>query len=261
MVFKDVKLVERVVLQPSELTTNFRAIIQERLAKRLEGVCSHHGLVRRGSIRTVACQGGRVRSFSLNGDVEFAVTFDAQVANPARGDVVEARVTSTNKLGVLATVLDPESLDPVLEIVLVRNGIRGTKPDPTLESVVVGQSMLVEIVGRRYQLNDTKISAVGMIAAAPPPARVRPTTPLAAAAEELEEGGSPEFSSVEGEEDDDVSISLESANDSEPVDSDALSAKGYDDEGVDEDEASLDEDEDGGGASDDDDDVDSFSGF
>ncbi len=105
-----------------------------------------------------------MRPFTLNGDVEFAATFMADVLNPPPGTIVEARVVNTNRLGVMAVVSDEESEQPLMEIIVVKGGIRGTEDDPRLDNVNIGQVIRVEVVGKRFQLNDTKISVVGRLA-------------------------------------------------------------------------------------------------
>lgn len=148
-IFLDTILSDKVCLSPIIIRDGLKEVIVERLKNRFENVCTHHGFIRQDSIEIVKYSLGQVRTFSLNGDVIFNVMYKAQVCNPAIGSTVSAKVVNMNKFGILA-----ESLG-ILEIIVPREDL----------TIVykVGQDISVNILGKKFELGDTKLSIVGKI--------------------------------------------------------------------------------------------------
>ena len=169
-IFTESLLNDKVRLLPSQLSNNLREVISVILKSRHEGKCSKNGYIRPGSLEVLKISPGSLRMVSLNGDVIFNVQCKAQVCNPAIGTVVKALITNTNKFGILAevgiTTVDPDSLSdatiPVLEVIITKQGI-GIAGTVNLEKLRVGDTINVEILGKKFELNDTKVSAIGKV--------------------------------------------------------------------------------------------------
>jgi DNA-directed RNA polymerase subunit E'/Rpb7 len=155
-IFSRHQLVEKIVIQAADLTSDYENRILQKLRSKYEGVCSHNGLIRVGSIEIENSGGGTVRSFSLNGDVEFLVTFLADVLNLATGSIIECRVVNTNRMGVMALLTEADVT--LAEIIIVRGGVNGDEVDPRLDEVQVGHVVRVEVVGKRFQVRFFKKS-------------------------------------------------------------------------------------------------------
>jgi hypothetical protein len=100
----------------------------------------------------------------LNGDVEYIVKYSADVCNPAVGSSVKAKVVNQNMFGILAecSIKNGSITRPVLEIIIAK--VSSTNdPEVNVESVNVGDIINVEIVGKKFELDDTKITIVGKI--------------------------------------------------------------------------------------------------
>lgn len=238
---------DRVVLPADRVCKGLEATVLARLKDRFEGICSHHGYIRRGSIALERCSQGQVRVFSLNGDVEFIVHFSAEVCNPCNGTVVEGRVVNTNRFGIMAVVSVDDALTgeklPVLEAIVVRGGIDGSGPDPRMDAVQVGHVVRIEILGKRYQLNDTKIPVVARLALDDAPGA---PDDRADAADDVHA-----FMKATGDDDEDA-LALEGSDvdddASEPGDYDSDDDAGNEVDDADEDEDMFDEDADADGA-------------
>ena len=163
-VFSRLALKEAVVLKPRQLDKRYEESVADILKSKYEGICSHNGYIRPGSIELTGVSSGNVRAFTLNGDVEFMAQFTAEVCCPSIGMLLRAKVVNINRLGIMAVVSD--SQDTILEIIIVK-GFDGTKMtdngDARLNDVQIGHDVLVEVLGKRFQLNDKKISIVGKI--------------------------------------------------------------------------------------------------
>lgn len=148
-IFIDTVLSDKVCLSPSMIREGLKDCILEKLTKKFEEVCTYHGLIRKDSIEIHKYSLGQVRTFSLNGDVIYNVMYKAQVCNPAIGSIIRAKITNMNKFGILAEALE------VLEIIVPR--------DEDMAIHNIGDEITISIIGKKFELGDTKISIVGKI--------------------------------------------------------------------------------------------------
>lgn len=167
-VFVKSLLMDRVRLAPSEVAKDYKDTVAAKLRAKIEGKCSRHGYVRPNSVDIARIQPGTLRMFSLNGDVMYTVYYKALVCNPAVGSIVEAKVTNTNKFGILAEVqidVSDEHGAPkkttVLEIIVAKQGAFAS--DINLNTVEAGDVVNIEILGKKFELNDRRISSFGKI--------------------------------------------------------------------------------------------------
>lgn len=158
---------ERIKLRPHELNGAFEDTILLRLRERCEGKCTRNGYVRRGSVRTFKISPGQLESNSLNGDVVFAAVFECDACNPARGQTLTATVRNFNKFGVMASAGTRDADDRggfshVLSIIIPKHSSTGgAQSVADLDAVAVGDKLVTEIVGVKYELNDPRISVIG----------------------------------------------------------------------------------------------------
>jgi len=98
----------------------------------------------------------------FNGYIKFEMVCKGEVCNPANGMVIEATVKNKNALGFLAECsIDIDgAIMPVLDIIIPRRAA-GVTSEVDLDTVNVGDVIYVQVLGKRYQLNDKKISIIG----------------------------------------------------------------------------------------------------
>ena len=155
-------LSDRVKLRPSEVHREVMAVVDRKLRQQYEGVCSRHGLIRPGSIEIMSVSPGLVLDYSLNGDVEYTVTYSADICNPVPGLVVKATVMNTNRFGILATA----SVDDVafMNIIVPKEISEGTSAaDEDVANIKSGDVIHVEIIGRKFDVGDKHVSVVGKL--------------------------------------------------------------------------------------------------
>ena len=131
----------------------YREKLLKYLQVKLEGICSKHGYIHTGSIELYKIAPGIVEVAHLNGGSLFNVCFYATVCNPSVNSIIKARVTNTNRFGILAET-------GVLEIIVAKNSVN-IESEIDLESVVAGDEITVEIIGKKFELGDKKISIIG----------------------------------------------------------------------------------------------------
>ena len=158
-IFVDAVLVDKVKIKPRGLCQNKQSILQDILINKFEGKCSYHGYIKRGSIKIIKCSAGQVKDVTLNGDTEYLVSYRALVCNPIIGSIVRAKVVNQNKFGILAEVTI-NGTEPVLEIIITKMIEPGEIP---LDKIKVGDMVNVEILKKRFELNDDRITNVGKI--------------------------------------------------------------------------------------------------
>lgn len=173
---------DAVLIKPQFLGANYRDVILGQLRAKHEGVCSRHGYILAGSIAMHRISLGHVQAATLNGDVRFDVQYFASVCNPAIGSRLGARVINMNKFGVLthSGVQAPDgAFVPVVESIVTRH-VTSVPSEVDIETLQVGDTVQVEILGKKFELRDQKISVIGRVVL--PRAAGADAAPAAAAA-------------------------------------------------------------------------------
>jgi hypothetical protein len=100
----------------------------------------------------------------FNGHIRYDVICKARVCNPVQGTVVKATVKNKNQLGIIAesVLVEGEEVTPILDIIVPRRWA-GIASEIDVDDIDIGQTINVEVLGKRYQLKDTKISIIGRI--------------------------------------------------------------------------------------------------
>ncbi len=250
-----------VKLHANEIGSNFRDVIQLKLCQMSEGICTRHGYILPGSIKVLSTSLGRMDGASLNGAVVYEAEYEAQLYNPTIGSRVKARVVNINRFGILAHAhMSDASIDStsammttrdVLEIIVAKQGGTVLASDVDLENVRIGDIVTVEILGKRFELNDTKISIIGKIigvsqsiASSEVGDRQDEANEVFtddAASDDSASGNGPDDLENSGEEDDEDDIDDNDDNDDDDDDDDKLSEQSGSQEDDDDDDDDDDE--------------------
>ena len=163
-IFTKVHLVDVVKLAPKYAGPKFQDVVSEKLVEKLEGICTYHGYIKKGSINILKIMPGKIENVALNGNIVYNVSFTAEVCNPLVGSIIRCRVANTNKFGILADAGFYNNTDyvNVLEVIVAKNSVNMVS-DIDLEKIAIGDMIMIEVMGKKYQLNDTKISIVGRV--------------------------------------------------------------------------------------------------
>ena len=165
-IFMRVLLNDKIKLEPRYINKNINKELTYRLKEKLEGKCTRHGYIKKHSIESYKVTPGIIEMYSLNGAIQYEIYFHADVCNPMLGTIINAKVMNVNKFGILAEsgYTDPDSneFSNILEIIIAKNSV-SIVSEVNLENVQIGDEVRVEIMGKKYELNDKQITIIGRI--------------------------------------------------------------------------------------------------
>lgn len=157
-IFYRVLLSDKVKIEPRFLSKDYRSYVTKKLKGSMEGICTKHGYIKEGSIELYKVAPGNIELIGLNGNIVYDVYYYADICNPLIGNVIKATVTNVNKFGILAEVSN------ILEIIIAKNSVNITHDNGVdLDNIQIGNQVMVEVIGKKFELNDKKISIVGKI--------------------------------------------------------------------------------------------------
>jgi DNA-directed RNA polymerase subunit E'/Rpb7 len=143
---------KKIIVNPKHMG-NIDNYIESYLKTNYEGKCIAEGYVKPDTIKIVRRSIGAITGSRFSGDVTYIIEYSAEICNPVIGNVIECKVKNINKLGLLC------NNGPVTVIV-------GKKFHDNLEDInkiKEGDSINVEIIARKIQLNKEEIQVVGKI--------------------------------------------------------------------------------------------------
>ena len=157
---------DKVKLTPKMVNNNVLSNILKVLKMKNEGKCSKHGYIKKNSIEIIHKSIGKVEMQSLHGYVIYDVHFRACVCNPVIGNYLECVVKKINNFGILCTsqIHDNNTMIDVLDIIIPKHS-SSIQSNVNLHDITVNMNVIIEIVGKKYQLNKSTISVVGKIIA------------------------------------------------------------------------------------------------
>lgn len=160
--FLPVRFKTSVHLAPVELTADLEDTILKKLRKNLEGICTRHGYIKPSSLEIVRRSIGQFIKQHFNGHLRYDVVCRAEVCNPPQHAIIEAVVKKMNELGIHAeSSLRMGDADiPVLDIIIPKRAA-GIQSEIDLSELQIGDRINVEVLGKRFQLNDRMISIIG----------------------------------------------------------------------------------------------------
>jgi DNA-directed RNA polymerase subunit E'/Rpb7 len=143
---------KKIIVNPKHMG-NIDNYIESYLKTNYEGKCIAEGYVKPDTIKIVRRSIGSITGSRFSGDVTYMIEYSAEICNPVIGNIIECKVKNINKLGLLC------NNGPVTVIV-------GKKFHDNLEDInkiKEGDSINVEIIAKKIQLNKEEIQVVGKI--------------------------------------------------------------------------------------------------
>tara|TARA_Y100000389_G_scaffold146531_1_gene145262 strand:+ start:25061 stop:25912 length:852 start_codon:yes stop_codon:yes gene_type:complete len=156
--FVPLKIQTNLQLLPQELTNNITQVVYTKLVNKYEGKCNSYGYIKKNSIKILKRNYGEFIKEHFNAALNFKIVFSCIVCNPAQSHHLYCKVIATNNMGIKAVY---EVDDDVIIEALVPRLTAGMVSDINLDNIVEGDNITVEIYGKRFNLNDTKIEVIG----------------------------------------------------------------------------------------------------
>ena len=160
----DTCIIDHTVKVPARhVGKNLMDVIEMRMRSELEGKCGPEGYIRPGSTKILTHGRGELVDIDFGKSYMFNLKVKCEICNPLPGLRFKALVQAHNKIGVLAEggFFDNfGNLVPVLEVVVIKDTVMLQNEVPT-EDLEVGDEVNIEVLGRVYELHDTRIRAFG----------------------------------------------------------------------------------------------------
>ena len=155
---------DKVKIAPRMINKNIDHHILNILKSKVENKCSKHGYIKKNTIEIEKKNIGVVEMQSLHGYVVYNVLFKASVCNPVIGNNLECIVKNVNNFGILCVsrINDEDTIIDVLDVIIPKHS-SSINSDVDLNDIKIGMNVLIQIVGKKYQLNNPTILIVGKI--------------------------------------------------------------------------------------------------
>jgi len=157
--YNDIKLKEKIVLSPYQLTNNTDLLLENILKIKIGNKCIKEGFVDKNSIEILKRSIGKINSSFLDGSITYHIVYKAKICNPKKGDIINVEVVDINKMGILGkmgttplNIVIPKQLHKNREEFKKIRDIENTK-----------YIVSAEIIGKRYDLNDTTIFVIAKL--------------------------------------------------------------------------------------------------
>jgi DNA-directed RNA polymerase subunit E'/Rpb7 len=137
--------------------SNIQQVIEEKLIDTLEGRCTNEGYIKPNSIRIMTFSSGMMDG----SDVTFHVIFECLVCNPVEGLRFGAVVKNITKAGIRAEYNTGSDEEESPVVVFISRDHHFNNKD--FGKIDIGHNIQVQVVGTRYELNDTQISIIGQL--------------------------------------------------------------------------------------------------
>ena len=152
-IYNSVFLSRTVEFKVSQLNNNYKLQILNTLRKSLEGKCCEEGYIKPGSIDIQEISCGCLK----NSSIKFYIGFRCDMCRPVEGQMVSCLVDNITKAGIKCKI--PEKHSPLL-IFIARDHNYNIGQFNEVEE---NDSLLVKIIGIRFELNDPFISVIASL--------------------------------------------------------------------------------------------------
>jgi len=159
----------KVHLKMSEIGDSTKSNLERKIIQRTAGKCIPEGFVRPGtdSIKLITYSSGVIKMNM----VEFQVVFECMICNPAEGHRVECITKSITKAGIHAEVVTGDTIP--MKIFIARDH---NYPNQSFGNIKENETIEVQIIGKRFELNDPYIVAIATLVDKKSRAPTRPAT-------------------------------------------------------------------------------------
>lgn len=149
-------LTRKIPLKITEIGKNVKGNLTKKIVALSEGKCIIEGFIRPSTIEIVSYSPGLIK----DDHVEFHVVYMCLVCNPVKDMEVSCVVRNVTKAGIHAHVVDDDDNVPI--IVFIARDHNNT--NPRFDTIRDTDVIKARIIGTRFELNDTSITAIAGLA-------------------------------------------------------------------------------------------------
>jgi DNA-directed RNA polymerase subunit E'/Rpb7 len=154
-------LTQTIKLRPYEINNNYEKTIIHKLKKKVEGICTKYGYIRKNSIKVLKLSTPKIITEHFSGDIVFDVLYSAEICNPTEGTVLKAKVYSINNMGILAIVKDYEHI--IISIIIPKEHTIEKKEKDIYNSIKEDTEIYIEVLGKKNELHERQINVIGRL--------------------------------------------------------------------------------------------------
>lgn len=147
---------QKVTLSITEIGNNLKQNLEKKIAAKIEGKCIVQGFIKPKSTHIVNYSSGNVNAAF----VDFQVVFECMVCHPVEGMLIECKSKTITKAGIHAEVIDETGVVPVTVFIARDHNYN----DVHFNNVKENETILVRVIGTRFELNDSYICVIGKLA-------------------------------------------------------------------------------------------------
>lgn len=147
-------LTQKVILSITEIGSNMKQNLEQKLIDKNEGKCIPDGFIRPNSIKIINYSSGNVYSENI----EFYVVFECMLCYPVEGQLIECNVKTITKAGLHCEVND-NGIVPIT--VFVARDHHNT--NKSFNAMKENTTITIRVIGVRFELNDEYICVIGQL--------------------------------------------------------------------------------------------------
>ena len=152
-IYMPLMITKKVFVPITNVGNNIEKVLKAIIAKEIEGKCITEGYIKPDSINIITYSSGLVKS-NL---VQFEVVIECAACCPVEGMIISCIAKNITKAGIRAEI--PGDYSPLIIFIARDHNYMSDE----FNSVKENQSIMVKIVGQRFELNDQYISIIGTL--------------------------------------------------------------------------------------------------
>ena len=142
----------KICLHITEIGKNIKQNLENKISSMIAGKCVAEGYIKPHSIKLVSYSGSDVNSNNM-----YHIVFECMVCLPVEGMIINCTCKTVTKAGIHAQVIDEDDNMPVTMFIARDHH----HLDNRFNEVKVGDKLVAQVIGVRYELNDDFISTIG----------------------------------------------------------------------------------------------------
>jgi DNA-directed RNA polymerase subunit E'/Rpb7 len=147
-------LTKKVVISITEFGNNVKQILEDKINLLYENRCIAEGFIKPNSIKVITYSAANIQQDKLG----FQVVFECMLCNPVEGMIIQnCKVKTITKAGIHAEVITDDDVVPI-NVFIARDH---HNLDRYFNSIKENATVTVQVIGVRYELNDSYICVIG----------------------------------------------------------------------------------------------------
>ena len=145
-------------LFPEEFNNSIDDVLLAKLKTKVEGKCDKNGYIKHDSAEIVRRSMGTLLQGHFNGSCSYRISYKVDICNPVEGMMIKGIVKNMNKMGLFCELNDIEP-SPLTIILAKQHHLK----NDTFEKIRINDVINIEIIGIKFNYNDTQISCIGRL--------------------------------------------------------------------------------------------------